>query len=357
MSGRLVSTRPQDTTFQGFINEVLHEFLNDFVFVYLDDILIFSPDPVTHQCHPSGPDSPAGAPSLCEGGEMKVPRLLSLIPGFHRRLTQPDQDQDGPGEGWVNAVTNWLPLTSRKKVQRFLGFANFYHKFIRNFSAMAAPLHALTSPKVQRTTVCFKILEGVLSAPQCHRQPLGNHLTWVEYADNMLPTAATGLSPFEVVHGYQPPLFPANEEEVHRPIQSDTTFHVSRLKPVKKSPLVPPSKPPPPKMVDGGPVFAVTALKLLAVRKRGWGRQFLMDWEDYGPEERSWIPASFIVDHSLVDDFYQHHPDVLGLSGAGPKGGVGRTTVDPNIWYWSVGIQGRKVSRAGVGDVIQKKGT
>ncbi|KAI3375818.1 hypothetical protein L3Q82_004097 [Scortum barcoo] len=49
----------------------------------------------------------------------------------------------------VSAVTNWPPLTLRKKVKQFLGFANFYRKFIRNFSAMAAPLHALTSPKVQ----------------------------------------------------------------------------------------------------------------------------------------------------------------------------------------------------------------
>ncbi|KAI3369627.1 hypothetical protein L3Q82_025339, partial [Scortum barcoo] len=36
--------------FQGFINEVC-EYLNDFVFIYLDDILIFSPDPITHQRH------------------------------------------------------------------------------------------------------------------------------------------------------------------------------------------------------------------------------------------------------------------------------------------------------------------
>ncbi|KAI3359334.1 hypothetical protein L3Q82_002837 [Scortum barcoo] len=35
----------------GFINEVLHHYLNNFVFVYLDDILIFSPDPATHQHH------------------------------------------------------------------------------------------------------------------------------------------------------------------------------------------------------------------------------------------------------------------------------------------------------------------
>ncbi|KAI3356793.1 hypothetical protein L3Q82_003459 [Scortum barcoo] len=47
----------------------------------------------------------------------------------------------------VSVVTNWPPLTSRKTVQQFLRFANFYRKFIRNFSTVAVPLHALTSPK------------------------------------------------------------------------------------------------------------------------------------------------------------------------------------------------------------------
>lgn len=37
--------------FQALINEVLGDFLNKFVFVYLDDILIFSPDNITHQQH------------------------------------------------------------------------------------------------------------------------------------------------------------------------------------------------------------------------------------------------------------------------------------------------------------------
>lgn len=39
-------------------------------------------------------------------------------------------------------------------------------------------------------------------------------LPWVEYAHNTHISAATGLSPFEISLGYQPPLFPSDEREI-----------------------------------------------------------------------------------------------------------------------------------------------
>ncbi len=42
-------------------------------------------------------------------------------------------------------------------------------------------------------------------------------LPWIEYAHNTLPSASTGLTPFQVVFGYQPPLFSALEKEVSIP--------------------------------------------------------------------------------------------------------------------------------------------
>jgi len=44
----------------------------------------------------------------------------------------------------VRAVLEWPHPDSLKQVQRFLGFANFYRRFIRGFSSIAEPLTALT---------------------------------------------------------------------------------------------------------------------------------------------------------------------------------------------------------------------
>ncbi|KAI5616005.1 hypothetical protein C0J50_10706, partial [Silurus asotus] len=45
----------------------------------------------------------------------------------------------------IRAVKEWLTPSSRKKLQRFLGFSNFFRRFIRGYSSVAAPLHQLTS--------------------------------------------------------------------------------------------------------------------------------------------------------------------------------------------------------------------
>lgn len=47
----------------------------------------------------------------------------------------------------VKAVSDWPTPGNRKSLQSFIGFANFYRRFIRNFGQVAAPLTALTSTK------------------------------------------------------------------------------------------------------------------------------------------------------------------------------------------------------------------
>ncbi|XP_013855941.1 uncharacterized protein LOC106511743 [Austrofundulus limnaeus] len=86
------------------------------------------------------------------------------------------------------------------------------------------------------------------------------------------------------------------------------TFHVSQIKPVNTSKLCPPPEPPPPPiLVDKQPAYLVS--RILDARRRGRGFQFLVDWEGYGPEDRSWIPGSFILNPTLISDFFRDHPE------------------------------------------------
>lgn len=99
------------------------------------------------------------------------------------------------------------------------------------------------------------------------------------------------------------------------------TFHVSHLKPVVTCPLfLRAPAPPPPRIIEGGPTYTVR--RLLDSSHQGRGFHYLVDWEGYRPEERSWVPAWHILDPNLAKFFHQFHSDRPGLSGAGHRGGA-----------------------------------
>ena len=47
-------------------------------------------------------------------------------------------------ENKIKAVLDWLVPISVREVQAFIGFANFYRRFIKDFSKVALPLTKLT---------------------------------------------------------------------------------------------------------------------------------------------------------------------------------------------------------------------
>ncbi|KAI2667669.1 Transposon Tf2-9 polyprotein [Labeo rohita] len=125
--------------FQAFINEVFRDMLNRFVIVYIDDILIFSNSLHEHVNHVRTVLQRLISHHLyakeekCEFHQDKISFLGYII----------SSEGVAMDEKKVNAVLNWPRPTTLKELQRFLGFANFYRRFIRHFSTVAAPLSAM----------------------------------------------------------------------------------------------------------------------------------------------------------------------------------------------------------------------
>ncbi len=96
-----------------------------------------------------------------------------------------------------------------------------------------------------------------------------------------------------------------------RSLKINPTFHVSLLKPVLSSPFIPAGRPPTPPRIIGGQ-SAYTVHRILDSHWVRGSLQYLVDWEGYGPEERSWVPARDILDPKLIRDFHAHNPNRPG---------------------------------------------
>ncbi len=97
---------------------------------------------------------------------MRVSRTVGSVPGIY-----PLSRGYPNGSCQSRSVADWPTPDSRRAVQQFLGFANFYRRFIRNFSQVALPLTDLTSTRTrfswssQAQTAFENLKSRFISAP------------------------------------------------------------------------------------------------------------------------------------------------------------------------------------------------
>jgi len=127
-------------TFQAFMNHIFRDMTDIFVVIYLDDILIFSNSREDHQVHVRRVLERLreydlhSKPEKCLFHTEKIEFL-----GFMVTPTGISMDT-----AKTDAVSVWPTPTNLKAVQAFLGFANFYRRFIVGFSDIVIPLIRLT---------------------------------------------------------------------------------------------------------------------------------------------------------------------------------------------------------------------
>ena len=126
-------------TFQNLMNDIFREFLDDFAIVYLDDILIFSQTLEEHKRHVRlvlerlRANGLFAKPEKCSFYQDEIDYLGYIVSANGIKM-DPKK---------VSAITEWPEPTSVNNIQSFLGFANFYRRFIKDYSRIAAPLTRL----------------------------------------------------------------------------------------------------------------------------------------------------------------------------------------------------------------------
>ena len=126
-------------TFQAYMNETLEGLVDTICVVYLDDILIYSQREEEHANHVREVLGRLREANLyvklskCEFNTKKVSFL-----GYTVTTEGVAMESDR-----VAAIAEWPTPRTYREVQVFLGFANFYRRFVKSYSSVVAPMTGL----------------------------------------------------------------------------------------------------------------------------------------------------------------------------------------------------------------------
>ena len=125
--------------FMSMINKVFMGYLDKFVVVFIDDIMVYSKNEEEHKEHlrlvleKLREHQLYAKFSKCEFWLKEVGFLGHVISG-EGIAVDPTK---------IQSVTEWLEPSSVSEIRSFLGLAGYYRRFIENFSKIAKPMTEL----------------------------------------------------------------------------------------------------------------------------------------------------------------------------------------------------------------------
>ncbi|XP_075489656.1 uncharacterized protein LOC142528494 [Primulina tabacum] len=126
--------------FMDLMNRVLKPFLYQFIVVFIDDILVYSPDETSHEEHlhlalqTLRENKLYAKFSKCEFWLRSVSFLGHVI----------SKEGVSVDPRKVNSITEWPKPKNATDIRSFLGLTGYYRKFVEGFSSIAMPLTKLT---------------------------------------------------------------------------------------------------------------------------------------------------------------------------------------------------------------------
>ena len=160
------------TTFMDLMNKAFHPYLDQFVVVFIDDILVYSKDAQEHEQHLKivlqmlRQKKLYAKLSKCDFWLKEVSFLCHIV----------SLDGIRVDPTMIKAVVNWKPPRNVTEVRSLLGLAGYYRRFVRGFSVIASPLTKLLIKgiKFEWTDKCqnsFEQLKGMLVEAPVMTQP------------------------------------------------------------------------------------------------------------------------------------------------------------------------------------------
>nr|GFA54108.1 putative reverse transcriptase domain-containing protein [Tanacetum cinerariifolium] len=141
------------------MNQVCKPYLDKFIFIFIDDILMYLKDEKEHEEHLK-----ANLELLKKEEEFWIPKVQ-----FLSHVIDSQGNHVDPAK--IKSVKDWASPKSPMEIRQFLGLAGYYRRFIKGFLKMAKPMTNLTQEKVKfewgdKQEAAFPLLKQILcSAP------------------------------------------------------------------------------------------------------------------------------------------------------------------------------------------------